>query len=125
MFTIPNNFADLYRLPASILDHYRRWPVRILPARLADGASKVALYEYDNGTVVVESFNDAAVSVQVSVPSASTLCEICKPVRCCRNCRVPPAGLSFTAVPEPPASRFTIRKSAHSYAAFAPDATQH
>jgi len=32
----------------------------------------VALYEYDNGTFVVESFNDEAVTVQLSVAATVT-----------------------------------------------------
>jgi hypothetical protein len=70
VFTIPDNFADLYHLPAAILDSYRRIASADLPVRLADGPAKVALYEYDNGTLIVESFNDAAVTVQVSVPAS-------------------------------------------------------
>jgi hypothetical protein len=70
VITIPNNFADLYRLPAAILDTYRRIATADLAVRLADGPAKVALYEYDNGTFIVESFNDEAVTVQVSVPTA-------------------------------------------------------
>ena len=69
VITIPNNAADLYRLPAAILDIYRRTAAADLAVRLADGPSKVALYEYDNGTLIVESFNDAAVTVQVAVPA--------------------------------------------------------
>jgi hypothetical protein len=72
VITIPNNFADLYRLPAAILDTYRRIAGLDLPVRLADGPAKVALYEYDNGTLIVESFNDEPVTVQVSVPASVT-----------------------------------------------------
>ena len=43
VITIPNNFADLYRLPASVLDVYRREASAKLPVRLADGPAKAAL----------------------------------------------------------------------------------
>jgi len=110
VITIPNNFADLYRLPAPILNVLRRLAGAELPVRLADGPSKVALYEYDNGAFVVESFNDEAVSVQVAVPAA---------VVTLRNLatgallqKLPPVA------PEAPAARFAVVIPAHSYAAF-------
>jgi len=111
VMTIPNNAADLYRLPAAILDIYRRTASADLAVRLADGASKVALYEYDNGTFVVESFNDEAVTVQVSVPATVTAL---------RN-------LETGALTQklPPAAGFTLRIAAHSYVALATDGVQH
>jgi hypothetical protein len=105
VMTIPNNAADLYRLPAAILNAYRRTAAADLDVRLADGASKVALYEYDNGTFVVESFNDAAVTVQVSVPAMVTTL---------RNLE---SGALSQKLPS--AAAFTIRIAAHSYVAFA------
>jgi hypothetical protein len=109
VITIPNNAADLYRLPAAVLDTYRRLASADLAVRLTDGPSKVALYEYDNGSFVVESFNDEAVTVQVSVPASVTGL---------RN-------LETGAVSQAPGSRFTVRIPAHSFAAFATDGAQH
>ncbi|HEX3836787.1 MAG TPA: hypothetical protein VHW25_07470 [Steroidobacteraceae bacterium] len=105
VMTIPNNAADLYRLPAAILDSYRRIAGADLGVRLADGPSKVALYEYDNGTFVVESFNDAAVTVQVSVAAAVT------------TLRDLQSGV--LSQKPPAAAAFTVRIPAHSYEAFA------
>jgi hypothetical protein len=68
VLTIPDNFADLYRLPASVLDSIRDVVTGGLPVRMA-GPSKVALYEYDNGTFVLESFRDEPVAVDVLVPA--------------------------------------------------------
>jgi hypothetical protein len=111
VLTIPNNAADLYRLPAAILDIYRRTASAELPVHLADGPSKVALYEYDNGTFVVESFNDEAVTVQLSVAATVTAL---------RNLE------SGTLVQKsPPAAGFTVSIAAHSYVAFATDGVQH
>jgi hypothetical protein len=111
VITIPNNAADLYRLPAAILDAYRRTAGADLAVRLADGPSKVALYEYDNGSFIVESFNAEAVTVQVAAPAA---------VAVLRNLE------TGTLVQKlPPASQFTVRIPAHSYVAFATDGAQH
>jgi hypothetical protein len=111
VMTIPNNAADLYRLPAAILNSYRRIAAADLGVRLADGPSKVALYEYDNGTLVVESFNDEAVTVQVSAPATVTAL---------RNLE---SGALTQKVPQ--AAGFTVRIAAHSYVAFAADGVQH
>jgi hypothetical protein len=111
VMTIPNNAADLYRLPAAILNTYRRTASADLAVRLADGPSKVALYEYDNGTFVVESFNDEAVTVQVSASATVT------------SLRNLESGTLTQRLP--PASGFTVRIAAHSYVAFATDGVQH
>ncbi|MEJ0007616.1 MAG: hypothetical protein WDM77_14935 [Steroidobacteraceae bacterium] len=100
--------------------------------RLSGGPGKVALYEYDNRAFVVESFNDEAVTVQVSVGAA---------VATLRNLgsgallqKLPPApqspAESLRAVetlrtPEGLASHFVIRVAAHSYAAFSLESAQH
>jgi hypothetical protein len=102
VITIPNNFADLYRLPAPVLNILRRVASADLPVRLADGPSKVALYEYDNGAFVLESFNDEAVTVQVAVPAS---------VVTVRN-------LATGALLQAAASHFAVGIPAHSYVAF-------
>ncbi len=123
VLTIPNNAADLYRLPAAILDSYRRTAGADLAVRLTDGPAKVALYEYDNGTFVVESFNDEAVSVQVSVPaSVAMLRNLESGTVVAKQPPGPVPGFSIFAAPEPASSRFMLRIPAHSYAAFATDA---
>jgi hypothetical protein len=121
VFTIPNNFADLYRLPLAILDIYRRVASADLPARLADGASKVALYEYDNGSVVVESFNDEPVVVQIAVPPTVVSLRNLETGEALQKLPGVPVRAGGISAPDPPASRFTVRIPAHSYAAFALD----
>ncbi len=117
VFTIPNNAADLYRLPATILDTYRRTASADLPVRLSDGPSKVSLYEYDNGTFVVESFNDQAVTVQVAAPATVQTLRNLETGALAAKQPAAPAGFSFIAAPEPPSSHFAIRIPAHSYVA--------
>jgi hypothetical protein len=111
VITIPNNAADLYRLPAAVLDSYRRTASADLAVRLTDGPSKVALYEYDNGSFIVESFNDEAVIVQVSAAVSVTAL---------RNLET-----GALVQKSPPGSQFTVRIPAHSYLAFATDGAQH
>jgi hypothetical protein len=107
VITIPNNFADLYRLPASVLNVYRHEASADLPVRLADGPAKVALYEYDNGAFVLESFNDEPVTVQVVAPD---------PVVTLRNLAT--GAVLQKLPPVAPAARFSVTIPAHSYMAF-------
>jgi hypothetical protein len=55
VWTIPDNFGDLYRLPPEVLDEVRRVVAGDLAARL-EGPSQVALFAYDNDKWIVESF---------------------------------------------------------------------
>jgi hypothetical protein len=118
VITIPNNFADLYRLPASILEVYRRTASADLPVRMTDGAAKVALYEYDNGALVLESFNNEAVTVQVAVPAQVVTLRNLDTGALLQKLPPAPRGFSFSAAPEPPTSRFTVKIPPHSYVAF-------
>jgi hypothetical protein len=64
VLTIPDNFADLYQLPAAALDQIRATVSGDFFARL-EGPSRIALLAYDNHAVVVESFRDEAADVRV------------------------------------------------------------
>jgi len=55
LLTIPDNFGDLYNLPASVLTAIRTAIAGDLPVRL-DGPSQIGLFVYDNGKFIVENF---------------------------------------------------------------------
>lgn len=64
VLTIPDDFGQLYDYPQEALRQIRRVMSKDLPAYL-DAPSKVALFLYDNKTMVVENFNDNPVTVSV------------------------------------------------------------
>ena len=64
VLTIPDNFADLYQLPAPVLDHIRSTISGDFFVRL-EGPSRIALLAYDNHAVIVESFRDEAADVRI------------------------------------------------------------
>ncbi|MGA3182915.1 MAG: hypothetical protein ABSF38_21550 [Verrucomicrobiota bacterium] len=66
VWTIPENFNDLYRLPQNVLSTVKNYVMAGFPIRL-DGPDHVALFAYDNNTCVVESYLPAASEVKVSV----------------------------------------------------------
>lgn len=75
MVTVPENPADLYRLPQPVLTQLRSVLVRHAPV-LLDAPAEVALFTYDNGTFVVENYRDTPVTIRVGVTGAAQLREI-------------------------------------------------
>jgi hypothetical protein len=66
IWTIPDNFNDLYQLPVPVTTAIKNYVMRGFPVRL-DGPSQVALFAYDNHTFIVESYLPAETDVTVSV----------------------------------------------------------
>ena len=64
VLAVPEEMNDLYSLPAPVLNALRRYLTPDLPVRL-QGPSQVSLFEYGNGTFVVESYLDHPVAVRV------------------------------------------------------------
>ncbi|MDD5327286.1 MAG: hypothetical protein PHY02_05670 [Phycisphaerae bacterium] len=64
VLTIPDNFGDLYNLPAEVLTQIREVLTQDLYVRV-DGPSQVALFVYDNDTFIVESFLPETVNVKI------------------------------------------------------------
>jgi hypothetical protein len=55
VLTIPDNFGDLYNLPASVLNPIRTAIAGDLPVRL-EGPAQIGLFVYDNNKFIVENF---------------------------------------------------------------------
>ena len=66
VLTIPDDFGNLYDYPAGALNIIRCVMSKDVGAYI-EGPSKVSLFPYDNKTLVVENFNDNAVSLRVVV----------------------------------------------------------
>lgn len=69
VLTIPDNFCDLYALPEPVLARIQQTLLKDLFVRLSS-PSQVALFVYDNQTLIVESFHDEAVEVKISLDKA-------------------------------------------------------
>jgi hypothetical protein len=121
VLTVPDNFNDLYALPAGVLTAIRSYLGEGLPAVL-DGPGQVSLFPYDNGTFVAESFRSEPVTVTVTIPGSG------KHLRNLATGEIveaaPPARDESTprrrAIPNQPSTTgFAISLPPHSYAAFA------
>jgi hypothetical protein len=69
---IPDDFADLYRLPEAVLNQLRALLGREQFVSL-EGPARVALFAYDNRTFIVQNYQAQSVNVRVSVVGAGRL----------------------------------------------------
>jgi hypothetical protein len=65
VWTMPDNFNDLYALPPKVTSAIKNFIMRGFPVRL-DGPAQVALFAYDNHALIVENYSAAAVDVKIS-----------------------------------------------------------
>jgi len=71
IWTIPDNFNDLYRLPVEVTSALKNYVVRGFPVRV-DGPAQVALFAYDNDSFIVESYLPAETDVRIPVAGSAT-----------------------------------------------------
>jgi hypothetical protein len=64
VWTIPENFNDLYRLPPTVTTAIKNYVMSGFPVRL-DGPSQVALFVYDNNTLVAQNYRAKETDVRV------------------------------------------------------------
>jgi hypothetical protein len=69
LWTMPENFGDLYNLPQPMLTRTKEYLFADAPVRI-DAPAKVALFTYDNGAFVVENYRDETATVTISVAGA-------------------------------------------------------
>jgi hypothetical protein len=70
LWTMPENFGDLYALPQPMITRIKRYLFGDLPVQI-DAPDRVALFTYDNGAFVVENFRDTAADVGIQRKGAS------------------------------------------------------
>lgn len=109
VLNIPDNLGDLYDLPRPAVTALKRFVQGSFPVRI-DAQNHVALFAYDNGTFIVQSYRDAESQVTISVAGA--------------NRRVQREGVELAGQVQPaqsgevPATSFSVRIPAHSYQLF-------
>ncbi len=72
VWAVPDDFADLYRLPPSVLNQIRSLLGRDLFVSL-DAPDHVSLFAYDNRTFIVQNFRAQPVSTRVLVNGAARI----------------------------------------------------
>ena len=71
VLTIPDNFNDLYYLPAEVLTRIRKTVAKDIYVYL-DAPAKIALFVYDNDTFIVHSFLDESADIGLVLDSRFT-----------------------------------------------------
>ena len=122
LWTMPENFGDLYNLPQPMLTRIKDYLFDDAPVRI-DAPPKVALFTYDNGAFVVENYRDEAATVTISVAGApAALREITQTQRLAPIAeRAPADNFSRRRDARPQRRSFTILIPPHSFRLFKPE----
>ena len=70
LWTMPENFGDLYALPQPMITRIKQYLFADAPVQI-DAPDHVAVFAYDNGAFVVENFRDDPAKVTASRASSS------------------------------------------------------
>jgi hypothetical protein len=125
VLAVPDDFADLYRLPQSILNQIRALLGRDLFARL-DAPDHVSLFAYDNRTLIIQNFRAEPVATRVSVTDARRLVDL-QTTQTVAATAADAAGFGFgfgrgqfggAGFAEPASPSFSIPVPAHSFRVF-------
>jgi hypothetical protein len=65
LWTMPENFGDLYSLPRPLVTRIKDYLFADAPVRI-DAPDHVALFTYDNGAFIVENYRDDAATVAIA-----------------------------------------------------------
>jgi hypothetical protein len=122
LLNIPENAGDLYNLPQGVLTQIKRYLQEDFPVRI-ESQSRVALFAYDNGTFVVESYRDAPEPVTIAVEGAGkrlTDLSTDQPVSALASAEEGhPGGRFYKArQPGPERTEFKVTIAPHSYQVF-------
>jgi hypothetical protein len=121
VWTIPDNFRNLYALPADVTARFRDVIMRDFFVRI-DGPGQVALFAYDNATFVAQSFLPTQCEVTVTTDGEHTKLRNLATGEVIASCAPEAAKVTGRRHdwPAPPRrSHFKVTLPPHSYAAFA------
>ena len=120
LWTMPENFGDLYNLPRPMLTRIKEYLFAAAPIRI-DAPPHVALFTYDNGAFVVENYRDEPASVIISVSGKpAALSDITRKEQI-NPAPEPAAADNFSRRrPQSPRQRFQVTIPPHSFRAYRP-----
>lgn len=118
LWTMPENFGDLYNLPRPMLTRIKEYLFARAPVRI-DAPPQVALLTYDNGAFVVENYRDDPASVTISVAGTpAALLEITQQRRLTPAAETEARDNFSDRRAQPQRRRFTIDIPPHSFRVF-------
>jgi hypothetical protein len=121
VWTIPDNFNDLYALPPAVTGAIKNFVMRGFPVRL-DGPAQVALFAYDNGAFIAQNFSDVAADARIStLGNATKLKNLVSGEILEGRSSQPQRGFNRRGDTAENRVSFTAHLPPHSYAVFAPE----
>jgi hypothetical protein len=121
VWTMPDDFRNLYALPPAVTSAIKDVVMANFPVRI-DGPSQVALFAYDNGAFVVESYLPQQAEVKVTVRGEFTkLRNLVTGEVISSYVLEPPKGFRRMRPDTTPKTHFLVQVLPHSFAAFAPE----
>lgn len=120
IWTMPDNFSDLYALPPEVIGAVKNYLLRGFPVRL-DGPAQVALFAYDNGAFIVQNFSDTAADVKISTLGNAAKLKNLVTGETLEGQLPPPRSWNWRNENTEERVSFGTRLPPHSYAVFAPD----
>jgi hypothetical protein len=118
LWTMPENFGDLYSLPQPMLTRMKEYLFANAPVRI-DAPPQVALFTYDNGAFVVENYRDEPAMVTISVAgSPASLREITQNQRLVPAIERPAADHFSSRRSQAPRNNFQLQLPPHSFRVF-------
>jgi len=118
VWTMPDNFTDLYALPPAVTGAIKNFVLRGFPVRL-DGPPQVALFAYDNGAFIVQNFSATAADAKISTLGNSTKLKNIVTGKTLEGKLPPPRGSTWQTVTVEDRVSFSTHLPPHSYAVFA------
>jgi hypothetical protein len=123
VWTMPDNFTDLYSLPPEVTGAIKNFILRGFPVR-EDGPAQVALFAYDNGAFIVQNFSPAAANVKISTLGSATKLKNLVTGKTLERKLPPPHGWDWRNENIEDRVSFSAHLPPHSYAVFAPESGQ-
>jgi len=120
VWTIPDNFADLYALPSEVTGAIKNFLMRGFPVRL-DGPAQVALFTYDNGAFIAENFSSSAADVDISTLGKTSKLKNLVTAEIVEGRPPPPHGWNWPNENIEDRVSFHLHLEPHSYAVLAPE----
>ena len=119
VWTMPDNFTDLYALPSEVSSAIKNFVMRGFPVRL-DGPAQVALFVYDNGASIVQNFSAVAADVKISTLANTAKLKNLQTGEILDGKLSPPHRRNWRNEMIEERVSFAVHLAPHSYAAFAP-----
>jgi hypothetical protein len=120
VWTIPDNFNDLYALPPEVAGAFKNFIMRGFPVRL-DGPAQVALFTYDNGAFIVQNFSGSPADVKVSTLGNTARLKNLVTGENLAGRLPPPHGWNWRSDTMEDRASFSLHLLPHSYAVWAPE----